>query len=223
MPRADCYVVIDVLRATTTIAVLFHRGLRRLRAVESVSKAREAREPGMLLLGEEGGLRPDGFDLGNSPVDASALDVRGREALHATSNGTIALCTTARLGVTIAGAMANLTAVTAFCGRYERVVMVCAGNGGGTRFSLEDFAVAAAIVQGLSASPGAALRDAAILASKTSELERLVLGSEHADVLRDLGLEADVRFASQRDSAPCVPRVTQYGEGWAVLEAATSA
>ncbi len=219
MPAADCYVVVDALRATTTIAAMFHGGLARLRVVADLDSGLREKGPGTLLFGEKGGLRPPGFDYGNSPAEAASLDLEGREATLVTSNGTVALCAVAGRGATVAGSLVNLSAVAAFCARMESVMVVCSGNGGARRFSLEDFAVAAALVRQLFATaPDAAPGDAAMLAFRIAAPERLIAVSEHAAVTRDLGFAADIEFATQRDIAPSVPVVVSHGDGWAMLE-----
>lgn len=220
MPRADAYVVIDALRATTTIAALFARGLRRLTAVTDIEAARAAASAGeVILFGEQGGLRPEGFDYGNSPAEASTLDIAGREAALVTSNGTKALCAVADLGQTVAGSLVNLGAVSELVSRGASVTMVCAGNAGARKFSLEDFAVAAAFVQELQRlAPEANLGDAALLASRVADSAELIGLSEHAGIVRALGFEPDISFAMRRDCAPCVPLVLEYGPAWVVLE-----
>ena len=215
------YIVIDAVRATTTIAALFHRGLRRLRVVGGIDEARRLRAAGdVILFGEEGGLRPWGFDYGNSPAEAATLDLEGREAILMTSNGTKALCAVANLGLTAAGALVNLTAIAAFAETHRRVVVVCSGNAGARTFSLEDFAVGACIVQLLQQRhPAARLGDAALLAIEMKDPARLITRSEHADVMRRLQFDRDLAFVMSVDRAPCVPLIVEHGEGWAVLEA----
>src|SRR5215211_4551900 len=122
MPRADAYVVIDTLRATTVMAVLLHRGLRRLRAVGDIRDALAPAQAGALLFGEEHGMRPEGFDYGNSPAQASTLDLTGRDAVHYTTNGTLAICAVATKGPTFAGSLVNLSAVVEAVSAYERVM-----------------------------------------------------------------------------------------------------
>lgn len=219
LPPADCYLVIDALRATTTIATLFARGLARLTAVSTLDAGRALRRPGVLLFGEQGGLRPEGFDYGNSPVEAAALDLEGIEAVLVTSNGTVALCAVASLGVTVAASLANLSAVSAFALGHASVVVVCAGNAGATRFSLEDFATAAAIVQALrAAAPEAVLGDGALLGMDLADPARFLAASTHSYILRGLGLNADIEFAMRAGTSPSVPVVTSFGDGWVVLE-----
>jgi 2-phosphosulfolactate phosphatase len=217
-------VVIDVLRATTTMAVMFHRGLESLLAVEDIEAAHRAREASSdaLLFGERHGLKPEGFDYGNSPAEAAALDLHGRHAIHATTNGTRALCAVAGgQGVVVAAALVNASAVAEFSRTFESVTLVCAGNGGANQFSLEDYATAATIAQDIHAHcPDAELGDGALLSMQIAEPAGLVARGTHADVLREFGFDDDLEFALRKDEAGCVPVVRSCGPGWAVLERA---
>ena len=83
-------VIIDVLRAATTAAYALHLGAERLIPTDSVEEALRLRRlhPNWLLMGERGGRRLEGFDLGNSPWELRDRDLRGRVIIHATSSGT---------------------------------------------------------------------------------------------------------------------------------------
>ena len=77
---SEAYIVVDVLRATTTIATLFAGGMTSLIAAGRLELARDlAAAEGRLLMGEVGGLPPAGFDFGNSPVEAAAAPVDDSE------------------------------------------------------------------------------------------------------------------------------------------------
>jgi 2-phosphosulfolactate phosphatase len=231
---ADCYVAVDMLRATTTIATMFARGLRDLVAVNSLDYAYAlAKAEGRLLAGEVKGLPPAGFDLGNSPVDASEAELAGRGGVLFTTNGTAALCTLAARGHVIAGAIANATATAEAIAEFEHVCIVCAGNEGGLRFALEDFAAAGAIISRVQRlHPGAELGDAAGLAitqpgyenwlavglpQQTGASARMIAGSEHGQKLASLGLAGDIHFAAQADTSAAAPTVVDFGDGWARL------
>jgi 2-phosphosulfolactate phosphatase len=150
--EADCYIVVDVLRATTTIAALFGAGLSSLLAVNEIELARErARSEGRLLFGEVDGFPPTGFDYGNSPLEAARAPVAGRGGALFTSNGTAALCKLAGRRAVVTGAVVNVSAVVRFAVEFARVTIVCAGNHGGKVFSLEDFAASAMIAGALRA------------------------------------------------------------------------
>ena len=93
--RPDAAVVIDVLRATTTIAWALHNGAEAVQAFASLDDLRSAAAAwpadARLLLGERGGQMLEGFDLGNSPVAVNPERVAGKRLFMSTTNGTRAL------------------------------------------------------------------------------------------------------------------------------------
>ena len=220
--EADAFIVVDLFRATTNIATLFAAGVTRLTATATIEEARLiARERNALLCGEVGGVAPAGFDLGNSPVEAAAAAVAGREAVLFTTNGSRALCAVADRGLVIAGALANLGAAARFvAARAERVLIVCAGDAEGRRFSLDDFAGAGAFVREIHGqAPMATAGDGARLAARTSIED--ARGSSHARILAGLGLTADVEFALRMDTSTAVPVVVSAANGRAAMEDAS--
>jgi 2-phosphosulfolactate phosphatase len=188
--------------------------------VSDLALARErARAESRILFGEVGGLPPPGFDYGNSPVEAAAAPVRGRNGVLFTTNGTAALCAFPGTVVVLAGSLANVNAVASFAARFERVVAVCAGNSGGTRFSLEDFLGAGAIAQALvDTASEADVNDAAAAAIEAVRNGGLnVAQSQHARYTALIGLTHDVAFSAQRDTSTAVPRIVDKGPNWALL------
>ena len=218
--EADCYVVVDVLRATTTIATLFEGRLLSLLAASEIGFARDrAVREDRLLFGEVGGLPPADFDYGNSPLEAAAAPVGGRHAVLFTTNGTAALTAMPDGPTVLAGSLANATAVANAARRFDQVAVVCAGNGGGTVFSLEDF-LAAGYIADLVASfaTGARPGDAAKAAIELSRAGRLrIAESHHARYLASINLGEDVAFCARADTSTAVPGVLERGPGWALL------
>jgi 2-phosphosulfolactate phosphatase len=109
-------VVVDVLRAFTTVPWLLHRGARRVLAVSSRDHARRLRDrelPAALLAGEHGGVKVDDFDLGNSPSDLVDRDLTGAEVLLRTSAGTQGLVRCAGSGLLLAASFAVAGATAA--------------------------------------------------------------------------------------------------------------
>jgi 2-phosphosulfolactate phosphatase len=226
-------VVVDVLRATTTIATLFERGLTDLLVVDDIDAARlAARDDGRLLLGEVGGVRPEGFDYGNSPLEAASAEVEGRRAVLFTTNGTTALCALGETAAVYAGSLANASAIAQTVIKHERVAIVCAGTDGARRFALEDFAAAGLMVQVMQGfTRGVALGDGAMLALRIaarppgatrglrlpSPGAQLIASSEHAQKLKSLGFGADITFCTELDTSSAVPLVVSCGPGRAVL------
>ena len=107
----DTVVVIDVLRAFTSAAYAFEAGAGSIQLVRSVEEALAIRQaqPGSLVMGEAGGLRPDGFDFGNSPNDFIGQDLSGRRLIQRTSAGT--------QGAVLSTAARHLLAASFVCAR----------------------------------------------------------------------------------------------------------
>ncbi len=220
----DCFVVVDVLRATTTIATLFGRGLRSLLVVDDLEVARErGRAEKRVLLGEIGGLRPDGFDYGNSPTEVAAASLADREAVLFTTNGTRALCSLAGRGNVFAGAIVNCSAIARVAREFAHVVIVCAGQAGGLRFGQDDFFATGVIATRIAElAPHVEMGDATKLATElAASPARLTAGlrdSEHGRITAALGFDADIAFALEADTSGIAPRVSGSGPGWATLE-----
>jgi len=91
-------VIVDVFRAFTTAAVALARGARQIILVADPREALSLRERGLgeLVMGEVGGMRPEGFDLGNSPYELSQADVAGKVLIQSTRAGTVGACAAGR-------------------------------------------------------------------------------------------------------------------------------
>lgn len=114
-PHADTvYIVVDVIRATTSLCVLFERGCSRVLVVRDVPAARALQArlgEEYVLAGEISGLAPEGFSAGNSPAELAALDLTGRAVIFATTNGTRAMLACAGGRAILAGSLRNAMAV----------------------------------------------------------------------------------------------------------------
>jgi len=148
----DIYIVVDVIRATTSMAVMFDQGAARVLAASSIEQAREGARlaPGRLLCGERNVQRIPGFDYGNSPTEFSRLDLLGRTAVIATSNGTRALHAVAQAPAVFVGCLLNRVAVCdaaiVAARRHDAgIAIVCAGNNYGATFSIDDAVTAGAL------------------------------------------------------------------------------
>jgi 2-phosphosulfolactate phosphatase len=147
-PRPEpMVVVVDVLRATTSIIVAFQHGCRSILPVASVEEAQRVHRttPDAVLAGEEGGLPISGFDLGNSPREFTREAVSGRDVILTTSNGTKTLQAVGSGRTVAIGAFLNRSAVGSWLiARRTDSLIVCSGYEGA--FSLEDAVCAGAIV-----------------------------------------------------------------------------
>jgi len=142
-------VVIDVFLATTTLLTILENGTRRVLPVATLEEAEEVSRglDGARLLrgGEQGAERIPGYDLGPYPEEYPPGTVAGRDVVFVTTNGTRAISDVAPADRVLLGCLRNAPAVARHLeGSGTRsVYLVCAGSGG--RFTVEDFAGAAAI------------------------------------------------------------------------------
>ena len=209
VPADSVAVVIDVIRATTTLTAAFARGAARVIPAASLDLAREvaAATPGALLCGERHGRVVPGFDLGNSPAEYTAERVHGRTLVFASTNGAPALVHAAPARERWLVAFVNASAVVARLGRASKVTLVCSGQVG--RFAVEDTACAGWIARALrdrgARLEGPAAAFAVSLAPVTAaQVHALVQGSIGGRDLRRLGGEfaRDVEFCAALDSMP---------------------
>ena len=109
----DVYIVVDVIRATTSMAVMLDQGAARILVASTVEEAKEAAQkiPGRLLCGERDVQPVPGFDYGNSPVQFSQVDLTGRELIMTTTNGTRAFYACPSDATRLAGSFYNAEAV----------------------------------------------------------------------------------------------------------------
>ncbi|WP_258360667.1 2-phosphosulfolactate phosphatase [Moorella sulfitireducens (nom. illeg.)] len=211
-------IVIDVLRATTTIAVALASGCLEVIPVLTPEEAIEMRErlgdERVLLGGERNALKIPGFDLGNSPMEYTPEVVGGKRLIMTTTNGTRAIRRAAGGRQVFLGALVNAPAVAGQAAAAEGdITIICAGTR--DRFSLEDFLAAGFLVDRLAGQGQFILRDGALAARDYYYLHRdnllaAMKGSFHGRLLMDLGLEADVEFCSRVGAIDVVP---VYGGG----------
>jgi 2-phosphosulfolactate phosphatase len=215
LPEADAWLVMDLLRATTTMVTFFSLGGERLYSVETLEEARELRKKlgeKALLLGERHGLPPEGFDLGNSPRDLTEEICRSHPlAIMTTTNGTKAVLKASSSGKPVfAASIRNASAAIRACTPFSRVGILCAGTYGKT--ALDDTLGAGYLADiFLRTFPGITLRDGAAIALWTwqrqaPEIERAVRLSDHARTLESLGFAEDLFFCCTPDSSREVPR-----------------
>ncbi|MDP6452069.1 MAG: 2-phosphosulfolactate phosphatase [SAR202 cluster bacterium] len=130
-------IVIDVFRAFTTGAVAFSRGAKKIVLVAEVSEALTLKSQGVgqMCIGEVAGMRPEGFDLGNSPYDMSQADVEGKTLIQSTRAGTVGMTTVTKADQLYAGSFVIASATVEAVKRRnpELVTIVAMGAGGANR------------------------------------------------------------------------------------------
>ena len=226
-------VIVDVLRATTTLVHAFAHGSRSARAFATIDEARTFAGPPsertVLLCGERGGLRPEGFDRGNSPSEMS--NVAGRDLVLATTNGAPALARTAAAAHQFVAAFVNVTvaaeALVAIARRnasVPREVRLVAAGKSGVPAAEDDALVASLAARLLSRGPSefvlegedvrplcapAGFDPVTGLVRADGDLLGFLRSCEHGRALAELGFERDLRDAAQVDAFTRLP----FGRG----------
>lgn len=216
--RGRIAVVIDVIRATTSVLTMLERGCAEVLITSTVEAARRYREAhaDVLLAGEQGGRAPEGFEFGNSPVAFAVAALAGRRVVFATTNGTRAMHLAQDATVVFLGCLRNRSAAAraALAAATEAgagISVVCAGREG--RFSLDDAYTAGAIVEALaghageeidSTDAGVAARELYRSASDPAALFRRTRAGRH---VIEIGLVHDLEYCAKVDQSKLVPRL----------------
>ena len=212
-------VIVDVLRATTTIVFAVSRGA----SVLSLADEHEARARGealgdrAILVGEHMGKRLPGFHCNNSQAELAALELADKTVVITTTNGTKAVAACSSAHRVFAGALTNAPALGAYLcasGELERdLAIICAGRSTGA-LAYEDVlgagAVTAAVLGATRAGADLWLADGARLAHEVflrhrEDLAAAVAGTDAAQELIDEGCGTDVTIAGTHGSNVAVP------------------
>ena len=219
-------VVIDVIRATTTIVEALANGAQAvyptLSTEDAIRLATSMGRDDSILCGERKGLKVEGFDLGNSPGEFTAETVKGKRLVMSTTNGTRAFLAAQGAQRVLAGSLTNLNAVARALEGAERVTLICAGRE--DRFSLDDALCAGWILRRLAdgaGDGGAAAADvnggdlelddasrAVLTLARSMELnEGLLRETAAGTALAEVGLDEDLLICAQVDRHPVVPEM----------------
>ena len=149
----DCAVVIDVLRATTTIATALDAGAEAVQAFSNIEELMRQSESWSvdkrLRAGERGGVMVEGFDLGNSPLACKPAVVKNKRLFLTTTNGTRALQRVEKSPQVITAAQINRQAAVNYLLEAQPETVWLVGSGWQGDYSVEDTACAGAIAQSI--------------------------------------------------------------------------
>jgi 2-phosphosulfolactate phosphatase len=209
-------IVIDVLRASSTMLTALSNGAKQIIPViepeEAKNMARKLNPGEWLLCGERDGDKIPGFDLGNSPLEFIPPVVKDKTLIMSTTNGTKACHSAQNAGAVYIGCFLNLTAVSdAAKLTNEHIQIITSGKEG--RFSLEDTVCAGAIVEKLNADKSFIVTDAARVAQilytiYRSNIREMLGTCEHGIYLDSLGYAKDLDYCAQIDTLTLIPKFT---------------
>lgn len=209
--------VIDVLRASTSIAIALGNGARNVVPLESadevITRAKQFDRGEVRMAGERKMLIIPGFDLGNSPREFTREAVEGKTVLLTTTNGTAAMLGLQGARDVVVASYVNLEAVSVLMRTASRagtdLTLICAGRE--KLFSLEDAACAGRYVRTITKRLSKVeLGDGAFAATVIDRkygdrLDQLFADSEAGQALADAGFSADLESCAAVDSCPVIP------------------
>ncbi|MDO5111699.1 MAG: 2-phosphosulfolactate phosphatase [Clostridia bacterium] len=211
-------IVVDVLRATTCMVIGIQNGINKIiptsDAAEAASFVTRLGSRDSLLAGETGGIKTQGFDIGNSPFEFSEEAVKGRTVIMSTTNGTTAVCAAASADNVLIGAMVNATAVAKRTVELGKdAVIICAGTDGA--ISADDMIAAGAIAEEICKNAADVTCTDTVTICRwlyKAYMEKRVDIHEinHCKKLLALGFEKDVKLCFTRDTTDIVPTYS-YG------------
>lgn len=203
-------VVIDILRATSSMCVALHHGVKSIVPVSGIEESRAYKEKGFLIGAERNGEMLDGFDLGNSPFSYMDEKVKGRDVALSTTNGTQAITAAKGAYQIVAGSFLNLDVLSTWLATQNRsVLLLC--SGWKNSFNLEDTLFAGAVAEQLEPHFGLnKMRDAVIAAKHLYSLAKndmygFLAESSHRNRLEKLNIEKDIEYCLTPNQAPVVP------------------
>jgi len=208
-------VVIDVLRAGSSMISALYNGCREIIPVETVERALSLKsslfDSNTLLCGERNCEMVNGFDLGNSPLEYLNEIVVGKSLIFTSTNFSKVITQSKNYSKTFVCSFQNMDKIAdriveLDCG----IVISCSGANG--RFSLEDFICAGMLVEKVSKKSDGEFRisDSAKVAKASyniykDDIKKMVLDSDHGKLLSSLGFNNDIDYCTQVNTHDIIP------------------
>lgn len=201
-------VVVDVFRATSCMTTGFAFGVDKIIPVATLDECRQYQQQGYLTAAERDGLKPEGFELDNSPFSYMHQWMAGTTIVVTTTNGTLAITKSRHAVKVMVGSFLNLGALAGYLKSQQYDVLVlCAGWKGNP--NLEDTLFAGALVERLR-EDFMVLEDAALMSLRLyqegkNDLLSFVSNSSHVRRLQRLGIQKDIAYCLQHDLYDVLP------------------
>lgn len=205
----DTVIIVDILRASTTICVMLKNGASAVIPVAGLDEAEAYKQKGFLVGAERNAQKCAFADFGNSPLDYAAELVSGREVVFTTTNGTQAVQTARKASNLYIGAFSNISALARKCVNDDRIVVVCAGWN--NRMNIEDTLFGGAFIAEMQKLRELQITsDASQIAfklwqsAKENPLEYVKKTEHYARLLKN-GVENEAAFCLMQNTAAVVP------------------
>ena len=194
-------VVVDIFRATSCMVAGLSFGISAIYPVSEVEKCLENGKKGMIIAGERGGEKIEGFDIGNSPFDYLNPDFKGREVCVTTTNGTHAIEQAKAAKQILIGSFLNLSATAGYLKNQKKEVLILCAGWRGTP-NLEDTLFAGNLIsklQDFTLTGDSGLLALSLYQRHQNELYDISKMSSHAKRLSGMGIERDIEYCMKTD------------------------
>lgn len=208
--RFDVVVVIDVLRATSAICSAFQNGVKAVIPVETIEEANGYQNQGYLVGAERNGEIVSGFDFGNSPFSYLNPNLKGKEVVLSTTNGTRAIQLAAGAPHVLIGSLVNAESIIQKLAALN-LNTVCLCSGWKDNFNLEDTICAGMIAESLIKNHNFTSNEDSTIAAKYLYLSAkdnyfgFLKSSSHRRRLKRLNLNEDIKYCLNPNQIHLVP------------------
>jgi 2-phosphosulfolactate phosphatase len=211
--KGKIVVIIDILRATSTICVAFQTGVKRILPSSSPEECKIFKDFDFIISAERNALRVDGFDMGNSPFEYQNPLLIGKSIAFTTTNGTKAIKLSQKMeaGEIVIGSFLNIETLCNWLLQQEKsIILLC--SGWKDKYNIEDTlfsgAVVSAIKHGFEIDCDAAISAENLYENNQNNLLEIVRKSSHAKRFTILNIQKDdVEFCLQKNVCPVLPRM----------------
>lgn len=208
--RFDIVVVIDVLRATSAICSAIHNGVNSVIPVSTIEEAKDYQKRGYLVGAERQGEIVEGFDFGNSPYSYMKPELKGKDIVLSTTNGTRAINIAKDAPIVVIGALTNLDFLCEWLIKQDKNIL-CLCSGWKDKFNLEDTICGGAIADILLKTGKFTSDEDSSVAAKYLFLGAkdnyfgFLKASSHRRRLKRLNLNEDIKFCLTPNQMNVIP------------------
>ncbi len=211
--KGKIVVVIDILRATSTMCVAFQTGVKRILPSGSPEECKIFKDFDFIISAERNAMKVEGFDMGNSPFEYQNPLLIGKSIAFTTTNGTKAIKLSQKMeaGEIVIGSFLNIEILCNWLLEQDKsIILLC--SGWKDKYNIEDAlfagAVVSAIKQGFEIDCDAAISAENLYENNQNKLLEMVRKSSHARRFTLLNSQTDdVEFCLQKNICPVLPRM----------------
>ena len=200
-------VIIDVLRASSSINTILYNEAELVKPIERLEECKKLKDHGYIIMAERMGKKVEGFDFGNSPSKINKNEFKGKKVALTTSNGTKAILKTKKSKISLIGSFLNMGVIIDYINKENKDTLLLCSGWRGSR-NLEDTLCAGGIISALKnfkINSDTGLFAKELYESSKNNILKIMMKSSHAKRLSSYDNITDIKFCSEKDSQPIIP------------------